>query len=211
MAHNYANKRPRGRPRQYEPARALQDARDAFWDGGFASTSLDDLSAATGMNRPSLYAAFGHKRALYLKTLDRYRELGRDAMRRALATNVPLAEALRRMYASALAIYLSGDRGARGCYLVGTAATEAVNDREIRSAYASGLHELDDLLENRMRQAVKRGELSRNADPRALARVACAVMNGLALRARAGDSGSELNRIAGVAVQLICRGSAPVK
>jgi AcrR family transcriptional regulator len=204
MVRKYTAKRPRGRPRQYEPGRALQDARDAFWDGGFASTSLDDLSAATGMNRPSLYAAFGDKRALYLKTVDRYRELGRHEMQRALAGNARLADALRRMYTRALTIYLSGERGARGCYLVGTAATEAINDREIRSAYASGLHELDDLLEARMREAMNHGELSRSADPRALARVACAVMNGLALRARAGDSRSELNRIADTAVHLIC-------
>jgi AcrR family transcriptional regulator len=158
------------------------------------------------MNRPSLYAAFGDKRALYLKTLDRYRELGRGEMQRALAADARFADALRRMYTRALDIYLSGERGARGCYLVGTAAAEAINDREIRSVYASGLHELDDLLEARMREAMTRGELSRDADPRALARVACAVMNGLALRARAGDSRSELKRIADTAVQLICSG-----
>src|SRR5262249_62055712 len=61
-----------GRPRAYDPEVALQRAMDAFWDGGFSGTSLDDLSDRTGMNRPSLYAAFGDKQALYLKTLDGY-------------------------------------------------------------------------------------------------------------------------------------------
>ena len=207
MVQKIPERRARGRPRQYEPGRALQDASDAFWDRGFAGTSLEDLTAATRMNRPSLYAAFGDKRALYLKTLNRYRELGRQAMREALSGDLPLAEALRRMYARAFAIYLSGESGARGCYLIGTASTEAVRDRAIRSAYASGLHELDDQLEGRLRQAVERGELSRGIDPRTLARVACAVMNGLALRARAGDSRAELHRIAEATVQLICGGS----
>ena len=54
----------RGRPRGYEPEVALARALDVFWKDGFAATSLDDLSAATGMNRPSLYGAFGDKREI---------------------------------------------------------------------------------------------------------------------------------------------------
>ena len=60
----------RGRPRAYDPERALAQATAAFWDAGYSATSLDDLSAATGMNRPSLYGAFGDKHALYLKAID---------------------------------------------------------------------------------------------------------------------------------------------
>src|ERR1700749_1175927 len=69
--------RRRGRPRQYDPERALANAAEVFWKHGYAATSLDDLVAATGMNRPSLYAAFGDKRDLYLKTLKRYQERSR--------------------------------------------------------------------------------------------------------------------------------------
>src|SRR5262245_55977315 len=75
----------RGRPRAYDPETALQNAIDVFWQTGYSGTSLDDLSAATGMNRPSLYAAFGDKRALYLKALDHYWTLGHEAMREALS------------------------------------------------------------------------------------------------------------------------------
>src|SRR6266446_6181405 len=63
----------RGRPRAYQPEVALGKALDLFRKGGFAATSLDDLSAATGMNRPSLYGAFGDKRELYIKAYQRYR------------------------------------------------------------------------------------------------------------------------------------------
>src|SRR5215472_8400576 len=132
---------PRGRPRAYDAEEALAQARDAFWDGGYTGTSLDDLSDATGMNRPSLYGAFGDKRALYLETLDRYRELGREAMKEELSYQLPLADALRRVFARAISIYAAGRHGARGCYLVGTAATESVLDQEIRSVFAAGLHE----------------------------------------------------------------------
>src|SRR3954466_14833928 len=62
----------RGRPRAYEPDVALARALDVFWKDGFAATSLDDLSAATGMNRPSLYGAFGDKRELYKKSYESY-------------------------------------------------------------------------------------------------------------------------------------------
>ena len=67
----------RGRPRAYEPEIALSRALDVFWKDGFAATSLDDLSAATGMNRPSLYGAFGDKRELYKKTYESYRNRAR--------------------------------------------------------------------------------------------------------------------------------------
>src|ERR1700709_2926429 len=70
----------RGRPRAYQPEVALGKALDLFRSEGFAATSLDDLSAATGMNRPSLYGAFGDKRELYIKSYQRYREDARAAM-----------------------------------------------------------------------------------------------------------------------------------
>src|SRR5438552_7475022 len=110
----------RGRPRAYEPEVALGKALDLFRKGGFAATSLDDLGAATGMNRPSLYGAFGDKRALYGKALERYRAMGQAAMQEALACDRPLRQALRRVYARALSTYFSGETSARGCFMIGT-------------------------------------------------------------------------------------------
>ena len=77
-----AEPKRRGRPRAYDPQAALARAAETFWKAGYAGTSLDDLVAATGMNRPSLYAAFGDKRDLYLKTLEHYRDEGRALARR---------------------------------------------------------------------------------------------------------------------------------
>jgi AcrR family transcriptional regulator len=197
---------PRGRPRSYDPETALAKARDAFWDGGYAGTSLDDLTGATGMKRPSLYGGFGDKHALYLLTLARYREMGRAVMQEELSLERPLAQGLRGMFARALSLYLAGSQGARGCYLIGTAATEAVLDPRIRAVLAAGLHELDDLLESRFRAAAARGELATELDPAALARVICGVLNSLALRARAGDSKKILESTAETAVRLVCGG-----
>src|ERR1041384_1088527 len=94
-------KRPRGRPRAYEPDQALARAMDAFWEGGYAGTSLDTLADKMGMNRPSLYAAFGDKEQLYLKALERYGEGSRAFVKGAFEADQPLAKALMQVYTAA--------------------------------------------------------------------------------------------------------------
>jgi len=155
------------------------------------------------MNRPSLYGAFGDKHALYLQIMERYRAMGRAAMKEELSYEIPLAEALRRTFGRAIAIYLSGTQGARGCFLINTAATESVRDPVIRGAFAAGLHELDDQLEARLRYARAHDDLNSDIDPAALARVLSGVMNSIALRARAGESRSTLESTVEAAVRLV--------
>lgn len=202
-------KRARGRPRAYDPEQALTQATGAFWRAGFSGTSLDDLSAVTGMNRPSLYGAFGDKRALYLTTIELYIASGRKGMEKALDFDLPLAEALRRVYYGALLLYLPEKGAARGCFLIGTAATEAVRDPDIRSKLGDGLREFDGAFEARLRHARDQGELDAAADPASLARIASAVLHTLAIRSRAGDSRVSLKATADAAIQLIC-GTIPV-
>ncbi|HKT96393.1 MAG TPA: TetR/AcrR family transcriptional regulator [Paraburkholderia sp.] len=196
--------RPRGRPRAYDPEQALAQARDTFWHNGYAGTSLDDLSAATGMNRPSLYAAFGDKHALYLQTVERYIEAGRAAMEAALDETLPLADALLRVFDGALAWYLPPREAQRGCLLIGTAAVEAVADAAVRERLAAGLRAFDKAFERRLRHAVRQGELPADADPAMLARVASALLHSIALRARAGEPRAALRATAVAGVALIC-------
>ena len=132
----------RGRPRAYQPEVALGKALDLFRKDGFAATSLDDLSAATGMNRPSLYGAFGDKRELFIKSYRRYREDARTAMGDIFRDELPIRKRLERIYAVALDIYLSGESGPRGCFTVMTAASEAVRDPDIRALVLEGFVEL---------------------------------------------------------------------
>jgi AcrR family transcriptional regulator len=196
--------RKRGRPRAYDPDAALTQAREVFWDAGFAGSSLDSLGAAMSMNRPSLYGAFGDKEALYLKTLERYREESVAAMRQALDPERSLREGLRTVYAKSLATYLNGGSGARGCFLIGTAATEAVLNAEVREVLGASLTAFDQVIEERMRLARNQGELSKTADVTALARLASAVMHSLAVRARAGASRATLKAMVEAGVNLIC-------
>src|SRR3954447_22926026 len=148
----------RGRPRAYEPEIALSRALDVFWKEGFAATSLDDLSAATGMNRPSLYGAFGDKRELYIKSYESYRDRARVRMAEVFALDLPLRPMLLRIYGIALDMYLSGKDGPRGCFTVMTATSEAVFDPDIRALAVSGLVEMDLFFARLFKIGQERGE-----------------------------------------------------
>src|ERR1700760_4943310 len=123
-----AASRGRGRPRAFEPETALAQAMEVFWSDGFAATSLDDISAATGLNRPSLYGAFGDKRALYLRAYSQYRKRVNESFAPLFAAHEPLRTKLTRILTAALDLYLSGPDGPRGCFTVLSAASEAIAD-----------------------------------------------------------------------------------
>jgi AcrR family transcriptional regulator len=185
----------RGRPRAYQPDVALGKALDLFRKEGFAATSLDDLSAATGMNRPSLYGAFGDKRELYIKSYRRYREDARAAMGKIFRDELPIRRRLERIYAVALDNYLSGDSGPRGCFTVMTAASEAVNDPDIRTMVLEGFAELDKAFAACFGMAREKGELPESVDPAVLAQLASATIHTIAIRARAQTPRKELEAI----------------
>jgi TetR/AcrR family transcriptional regulator, copper-responsive repressor len=199
-----ATPRKRGRPRAYEPDVALARAMDVFWRDGFAATSLDTISAATGMNRPSLYAAFGDKRDIYVKAYQRYRERARERMAEIFTTDLPLREILRRIYGIAIDMYMSGEDGPRGCFTVMTATSEAVSDPEIRELAVTGLAEMDRAFARLFKMAQGKGELPASADPSTLAQLATATIHTLAVRARLRLPRKELEAIADAATELIC-------
>ena len=201
-----AEPKRRGRPRAYEPEVALGKALDLFRKDGFAATSLDDLSAATGMNRPSLYGAFGDKRELYIKSYQRYRADARAAMVDIFRDETPIRQRLERIYAVALDIYLSGESGPRGCFTVMTATSEAVFDPDIRAMVVSGLVEMDRFFARLFTIARERGELAASADPQVLASLASATIHTIAIRARAQVPRAELEAIVNGAIDVMLRG-----
>jgi AcrR family transcriptional regulator len=193
----------RGRPRAYQPEVALGKALDLFRKDGFAATSLDDLSAATGMNRPSLYGAFGDKRELYIKSYQRYRADARAAMIDIFKDELPIRRRLQRIFAVALDIYLSGEAGPRGCFTVMTAASEAVADPEIRAMVLEGFTELDKAFAACFQSARENGELPPSADAKVLARLASATIHTIAIRARAQVPRKELEAIVKGAIDVM--------
>jgi AcrR family transcriptional regulator len=194
----------RGRPRAYQPDVALGNALGLFRKEGFAATSLDDLSAATGMNRPSLYGAFGDKRELYIKSYQRYREDARAATAEIFREEMPIRQRLARIYAAALDIYLSGETGPLGCFTVMTAASEAVADAEIRGMVVDALSGLDKAFAVCFARAREKSELPASADSAVLAQLASATLHTIAIRARARVPRGELEALVKGAIDVMC-------
>jgi AcrR family transcriptional regulator len=194
----------RGRPIKYNREQTLQRASDLFWSAGFAATSLDALSQATQMTRPSLAGAFGDKETLYIATLERYRDASADAMGEILSGAGRLRTELAELLAKSTDAYLAPMGAARGCLLVGTASVEAVHRPAVRRVLRESLDIFNAILEERLRRAIAEGELDSDADAAGLASVVSAVMHSLAVRARAGESRHTLDKLSKSALDLIC-------
>jgi len=194
----------RGRPVQYDREEALQKATDLFWSVGFAATSLDALSEATQMTRPSLAGAFGDKEALYLEALSRYRDAGIGAMQSTLSGERSLRAELTELLRSSTDVYMAASDAARGCLLIGTASVEAVHRPSVRRVLKESLGAFNAVLEERFRKAIANRELGADADVANLASVVSAIMHSLAVRARAGESRQALDELSRTAVDLIC-------
>ncbi len=177
---------------------------DAFWQDGFAATSLDDLSAATGLNRPSLYGAFGDKRALYVQAYRRYREHVGETFAPLLAEKAPLRDKLRRILLAALDLYLGGEQGPRGCFTVLSASSDAVADPQIRKLVVEAIDASDRAFERLFEAGRAAGELPAEADPRRLARMASAAIHTLSIRARARIPRAAIEPIVDDTVLTIC-------
>lgn len=199
--------RGRGRPRGFDVDLAVSAAEQTFLRQGFAATTIDDLSKAMGINRPSLYAAFEGKEALYQRALQLYATRMQALFARALDER-KLAAALRQLYAAALDAYVLEDGETVGCMVACTAVTEAASNAEIKSQTKSIMDEIDLLVSRRVLRAVADGELPRSTDAKSLSRLAVGVLHTLAMRSRAGTNRRILDQIAADSVALLTQSAA---
>jgi TetR/AcrR family transcriptional regulator, copper-responsive repressor len=195
----------RGRPREYDPVRALLAIRDQFWTMGYAATRVDDLAAAANMHRPSLYAAFGDKASMYLQALRMHGDLVVEAMSAALQLELPISEALYAFYDHCIDSYL---HKRRGCFLTGTALIESPTRAAVRNMVQEILLRCESVLETRFAKAQERGELSHESDPKVLAAFASSTLHEIAVWARAGASRNFIEERTRWALYLIL-GAAP--
>lgn len=187
--------RARGRPRKYEHGRALDSALATFWARGFAGTSLDDLASAMDMNRPSIYAAFGNKEALYAAAVTHYLQtIGRTFLA-PLTRGRTLAADLDGFYAAVIEV-VTGAHGPLGCVVACTLPAEAGESPAARELLAGAIASIDQAVRERLASAVRAGELPPDTDVRTQAQVVASGMLALSLRARAGASRRELRRLA---------------
>ncbi len=191
-------KRSRGRPRAFITAEVLDRVRTVFMAKGFAGASLDELAAAAGLNRPSLYAAFGDKEQLYIHTLRVYGAKAVEGLDAILGGKGPIDARLAKVFRAAIELYTAPPR--LGCMIVGTAAVEAPTHPKIAAAAADLLAAIEKSFE----RAFAAGELRSGPSPAARARMAGAILDTLAIRARIGAKPAELRAFAASMVPTIC-------
>jgi len=198
------SRRPRGRPRSFTTSEVLERVRAVFMEKGFAAASLDELAEAAGLNRPSLYAAFGDKEQLYIHALRVYGEksvVGLDAI---LGGKGTIERRLGQVYKAAIELY-TAPPNAQGCMIVGTATVEAPTRPRIAAAAIELLNAIEQSFERAFARAVRDGELAREPTPAARARMAGAALDTLAIRARIGAKPSDLRAFAASMIPAICR------
>jgi TetR/AcrR family transcriptional repressor of nem operon len=175
------------RPRSFDPGEVLDLARDVFWRKGFQGTSLDDITAATGIAKPSLYAAYGDKNALFLKVLDRYHERIVANAERILQEGPSARDAIER-WLTGFVPFCSGAKGTRGCLSVNTAVDGASDQKEVRNKIQRFNRKLETLLSNRLR--ADRAQFAGAFDPDSTAHAIIAIYLGLMVLAKdAPDAG----------------------
>ncbi len=182
-----------GRPREFDLDKALDRALKVFWRKGYEGTSLPDLTKAMGINRPSLYAAFGNKEELFRKALERYVEGPAAYVRQALAEPTSRTAVERLLFGAA--DLLTDPKNPRGCLIVqgALACGEAAN--AVRRDLISRRMASEAAIRERLERAQKEGDLLEDADPADLARYVATVIYGMAVQAASGASREELRRV----------------
>lgn len=186
----------RGRPRAFKEEEALEKATCVFWRKGFEGTSLSDLTEAMGINRPSLYAAFGNKEELFRKVMDRYGRGPASHVCEAMEARTAREVAERCILGTA--DLLCDPSHPPGC--LGVNAFVAGADEAVREDMAARRFAVIEALRKRFVRARKEGDLPAGADPSALAMYISTVTQGMSVLAASGAKQADLQQVARLAM-----------
>jgi AcrR family transcriptional regulator len=189
----------RGRPRTFDRARALQRAMEVFWEHGYEATSMSDLTAAMGINSPSLYAAFGCKEDLFREAVAYYDEsLGATAaaeLRERPTAREAISAVLRHH-----AVVFCDPENPRGCMIVLAANTCSDRTRSVHAYLADWRMALERDFRERIERGIADGDVPAGADAAAIAAFYNTVNHGMAIQARDGADRSKLCAVAESAI-----------
>ncbi|MFF8368697.1 TetR/AcrR family transcriptional regulator [Streptomyces lydicus] len=190
----------RGRPRSFDRETALEQAIRSFWEQGYEATSISDLTRAMGIGAPSLYAAFGDKRALFDEVVAEYRRLYGGFISRAVAEEPTARRGVERALREAAVEYTEPGRP-RGCLVISAALNISPASTEVaaslREMRRSNLREIA----SAVRADVAAGELPAGTDADALADYVGAVIQGMSQQARDGAERTALEAVAELAMR----------
>ncbi len=181
------------RPKSFDPDVALDKAMHVFWHKGYEATSMEDLLEAMDLNRGSLYDTFGNKRALFLKVLDRYCTGLVGGRFAALTQPGPALPRLRRFVTDMVTMALA-DPERRGCLIANTAVELAPHHQDIQRKLAQVMKGTEEAFFDVLRRAKAQGELSKDKDPRALARFLTTMMQGTIVMIKAGATAETIQQ-----------------
>jgi AcrR family transcriptional regulator len=192
--------RPRGRPRSFDEAGALEKATQVFWSKGYDGVTIDDLVAGMGVGRPSLYSVFGDKRTLFLRVLRAYAEAKGALAAKALFSPQSLRDSLAGFLRHAVET-ATEEGSARGCLLVCVAPL--VDDAEVRQFVQDAVGAAAALVERRFCDAISAGEVPPDFPVAVRASQVLDLGRALTMRAQMGTSRKTLLRDAEEAADLV--------
>jgi AcrR family transcriptional regulator len=183
-----------GRPRQFDYNEALEKAMHVFWTKGYEGTSMPDLTEAMGMNRPSIYAAFGNKEELFKKALERYYGNALEMVRKKM--DAPTVRESVEQFFCAVATTFTCKEQPRGCFAVLGALVGGDDSEAVRVFAKDRRNGILDALHERLVRGVKEGDLPVGTDTMALARFFVTVLQGMTVQSRTGASNEDLRKVA---------------
>ena len=179
------------RPREFDVDEALQAAMEAFWDRGFEATSLADLMEATGLQKGSIYKAFGSKHELFTRALARYLDDVYAKMQAALEGPEPAKEGIRRWLK--LILQTCTEQGKRrGCFAVNSVVELGLHDQTTTSRLRKHFARVEMLLARTIARGQERGELRDDRSPEELAEVLFLFAKGMLASSKGGHSKTRL-------------------
>jgi AcrR family transcriptional regulator len=192
-----------GRPRGFDADQALERALAVFWGQGYEGASLSDLTAAMGINKTSMYAAFGNKRELFDKALARYARVDMAYARAALAEPTARRVVETFLWENVKAITTPGKPA--GCFSIQGGLSCGPGNTDVCATLAASRKGGELAMADRFRRAVREGDLPAGEDPEQLARYVMTVSEGLAVHASAGATREELATVAELALRVFPR------
>lgn len=187
-------RRKTGRPLSFDRDAALEKAMLAFWESGYETTSISDLTAAMGVTAPSIYAAFGDKKRLFLEAMRRYAG-DPDDLEEAFARAPTARDALVGMIDHAATLF-TGDATPKGCLLASAAATGSKVAADVRAAAAQERRVIRAIIVRRIERDIEAGLLPPETMPHVLADLALTVTQGMSVLARDGADRDALLAVA---------------
>jgi TetR/AcrR family transcriptional repressor of nem operon len=190
------------RPREFDEVTALEAAIECFWHRGYEATSVRDLADKMGISGPSLYNAYGDKRALFAQALDRYVDHSARALIKRLESSLPPRQAVRRFIEEIIERSVN-DRERRGCFLINSALEVAPHDKRLGALIADRLAEIEAFFYRSIKAAQAEGAIGQDRVAKDLARLLLGVLLGIRVLARSKPERALLEGVARPALALL--------